>query len=255
MLAMQPNHFVPTVAMAIAAHPDDIEFGCAGTCAKWAQQGARVVYVLVTSGNAGTHDPTHTRDSLAALREQEQLAAAAVCGVSDVEFLRYDDGEVAPSLALRMDLVRLIRKHKPEVVIAMDPRMIFSGDDYINHPDHRAVGLATLEAVFPAAAMPLWHPELGAPHRVREVWVQWAEDPNVWVDISDTLALKVQALMMHKSQVEPKVAEMVQRWAWEAGRGLCPTEAFKVMRLIKRDPSLENGQATAQDPTSAMLRN
>ncbi len=237
--------------MAIVAHPDDIEFGCAGTCAKWARQGAKVVYVLVTSGNTGTHDASHTRESLAALREQEQLAAAAVCGVSHVEFLRYDDGEVVPSLELRKDLVRLIRKHKPEVVIAMDPRMMFSGDDYINHPDHRAVGLATMDAVFPAAEMRLWHPELGEPHKVREVWVQWVDDPNTWVDITDTLELKIQALLAHKSQVGPEVADMVRRWAWEAGRNLRPVEAFKVMRLMKR----ETADQRSSDAASAHAPN
>ncbi|MCS6773462.1 MAG: PIG-L deacetylase family protein [Anaerolineae bacterium] len=228
------NDFVPRSAMVVAAHPDDIEFGCAGTCAKWARRGAHIVYVLVTSGNTGTHDRNHTRQTLAELREAEQRQAAAICGVNTIEFLRYDDGEVVPSLELRKALIALIRKHRPEVVIALDPRPVFIGDEYINHPDHRAVAIATMDAVFPAAAMPLLYPELGEPHRVREVWVQWVEDPNTWVDISETLEVKIQALLAHKSQVGQEVAERIRARAYEAGRGLVPAEAFKVIKLYRR---------------------
>jgi LmbE family N-acetylglucosaminyl deacetylase len=228
--------FVPSSAMAIVAHPDDIEFGCAGTCAKWAKRGARIVYVLVTSGNSGSQDPSLTREALAELREREQRAAAAICGVREIEFLRYNDGEVMPTLELRKDLVRLIRKHKPEVVIALDPTRMYDGDDYINHPDHRAVAIATMDAVAPIAAMPLLYPELGPAHQVREVWIQWVDDPNTWVDISETLELKIQALLQHRSQVGEEVAEQVRQWAYQAGRGLVPAEAFKVIFLKKREP-------------------
>lgn len=246
------NDFVPRSAMVIVAHPDDIEFGCAGTCAKWARRGAQIVYVLVTSGNSGTHDPTHTRQSLAALREAEQREAAAICGVHTLEFLRYDDGEVTPSLELRRALIALIRKHRPEVVIALDPRPVFIGDEYINHPDHRAVAVTTMDAVFPAASMPLLYPELGAPHRVREVWVQWVEDPNTWVDISETLELKIQALLAHKSQVGPDVAERIRARAYEAGCGLVPAEAFKVIKLYRRQLAQEEAaQAAASAQTNA----
>ncbi|MCX7939579.1 MAG: PIG-L family deacetylase [Thermoflexales bacterium] len=232
--------------MVIAAHPDDIEFGCAGTCAKWARAGTRIVYVLVTSGDIGSRTPDYTRETLAALREEEQRTAAAICGVHEVVFLRYPDGEVTPSLALRKDLIRLIRAYRPEVVIAMDPRRVLVGDDYINHPDHRAVGIATLDAIAPSAAMPLLYPELGEPHQVREVWLQWAEDANCWVDISDTLEIKLQALLAHKSQVDAATAERVRLWAYEAGRRLCPAEAFRVIRLaqVPHDGDLRNEAAT-----------
>lgn len=236
---------IPRSVMVIAAHPDDIEFGCAGTCAKWARAGAQVVYVLVTSGDIGTHDRAHTRESLAALREEEQRAAAAICGVQTVIFLRYPDGEITPSLALRKDLIRLIRTHRPEVVIALDPRRFIASDDYINHPDHRAVGTATLDAIAPAAAMPLLYPELGEPHRVREVWIQWAEDANVWIDISETLELKLEALRAHRSQIDENTIERVRRRAYEAGRGLCPAEAFRVIRLV-REPAPNEDSPSAR---------
>ena len=229
------KEFIPASALVIVAHPDDIEFGCAGTVAKWARRGCRVAYVVVTSGNIGTHDPAHTPDSLAELREQEQRAAAAVCGVSDVEFLRYHDGEVMPTLELRKDLVRMIRKHKPEVVFSMDPTLIWSGNGYINHPDHRAVATATLDAVSPVAAMPLMYPELGEAHRVREVWVQWPVEADTWVDISETIETKIEALRQHKSQVSEQTAQGLRDWALEAGKGLVPAETYKVMILVKRE--------------------
>jgi LmbE family N-acetylglucosaminyl deacetylase len=234
------TEFVPSSAMAIVAHPDDIEFGCAGTVAKWTRQGARVVYVVVTSGNIGTHDPAFTRDTLAEQREKEQRAAAGICGVHEVEFLRYNDGEVMPTLELRKDLVRLIRKHKPEVVFAMDPTMMWAGADYINHPDHRAVAVATLDAIAPVASMPLMYPELGEPHRVREVWIQWTEHPDTWVDISETIDLKTEALRQHKSQVSEETIQGLRRWALDIGKGLVPAESYKVMMLVRRDEKVED---------------
>ncbi len=221
--------------MVVAAHPDDIEFGCAGTVAKWVRCGCHVVYVLVTSGNIGTHDVNHTRDTLAEVREREQLAAAAVCGVHDVEFLRYNDGEVMPTLELCKDIVRMIRKHKPEVVFTMDPTMLWSGNEYINHPDHRAVGLATLDAIAPVASMPLMYPELGEAHRVREVWIQWPQQPDTWIDISETIEVKMEALRQHKSQVSEETVQGIRQWALEAGKGLAPAEAYKVMILVARE--------------------
>jgi LmbE family N-acetylglucosaminyl deacetylase len=231
--------------MAIVAHPDDIEFGCAGTAAKWARRGTRVVYVVVTSGNIGSHDPKYTLDSLAAEREQEQRNAAAVCGVHEVEFLRYNDGEVMPTLELRKDLVRMIRKYKPEVVFAMDPTTMWGGSNYINHPDHRAVAIATMDAIAPVASMPLMYPELGEPHRVREVWIQWTQFPDVWIDISETVDLKAQALGQHKSQVSEETVKGVRQWAMDTGKGLVPAEAYKVMILVPRDEKAK--EIAAQD--------
>lgn len=227
--------YIPSSALVIVAHPDDIEFGCAGTIAKWTRRGCRAVYVLTTSGNGGTHDPQYTRETIGALREQEQSAAAALCGVSEVEYLRYHDGEVMPTLDLRKDYIRLIRKHKPEVVVAMDPTSMYFGTGYINHPDHRAVGVATLDAVAPVASMPLMYPELGEAHRVNEVWLMMNPSPDTWVDISETLAVKREALRRHKSQVDEEAVRMVDRWAMESGKGLVPAEDFKVMQLVRRE--------------------
>jgi len=234
-MAEETKEFIPESAMVIVAHPDDIEFGAAGTMAKWAKRGARVVYVLVTSGNGGTHDPQYDRDSIAVLREEEQRAAAAICGVKEVEFLHYHDGEVMPTLELRKDLVRMIRKHKPQVLVSMDPTRWFSGSGYINHPDHRAVATATMDAVFPIAEMPLMYPELGTAHKVSEVWIQWVDNPDTWVDISETLELKMEALRQHKSQVGEDVIKMLPKWAYEEGKGLRPAETFKVMYLKPRE--------------------
>jgi LmbE family N-acetylglucosaminyl deacetylase len=238
------TEFIPKSAMVIVAHPDDIEFGCAGTCAKWAKHGSRVVYVLVTSGNGGTHDPQYNRVTIAELREKEQQAAADVCGIAAVEFLRYNDGEVMPTLELRKDLVAMIRKHKPEVVIAMDPMRMYSGNGYINHPDHRAVAIATMDAIAPVASMPLMYPDLGEAHKVREVWIQWTDDADTWVDISETVGLKEEALRQHKSQVGEDAVKMVRHWALESGKGLAPAESYKVIYLEKRDePAKEQAEA------------
>jgi LmbE family N-acetylglucosaminyl deacetylase len=237
------TEFIPKSAMAIVAHPDDIEFGAAGTLAKWAKRGCRVVYVHVTSGNGGTHDPQYTRETIAQLREDEVRAAAAICGVHELEFLHYNDGEVVASLELRKDLVRVLRKHKPEVVIAMDPTTMFYGNEYINHPDHRAVATATMDAVFPVVSMPLMYPELGPAHQVYEVWIQFTQNADTWVDIAETVELKAQALAQHKSQVGEDEVKMVRAWAMETGKGLVPAENFKVMYLVKRDDPKRKGES------------
>jgi LmbE family N-acetylglucosaminyl deacetylase len=239
---MAPNpEFIPKSFMVIVAHPDDIEFGCAGTVAKWTRAGAKGVYVLTTSGNGGSHDPAHTRETIAQLREQEETESARICGVTDIEFLRYNDGEVMPTLQLRRDYVRVIRKHKPEVVIAMDPTLMFVGNGYINHPDHRAVALATMDAIAPVASMPLMYPELGPAHKVREVWVEvWNNAPaDVYVNIAETLDVKKEALACHKSQIGEDVVKMVEGWAWEAGHGLAPAEKYKITFLEQREKKEE----------------
>ncbi|MFC2023843.1 PIG-L deacetylase family protein, partial [Chloroflexota bacterium] len=132
------EHPVPESAMVIVAHPDDAEFTVAGTVAAWVEAGCQVTYVVCTDGNAGSHEPGMTREKLAEIRRAEQRAACGALGVGEVVFLGYDDGQLVPSLELRRDLVRVIRKYKPEVVITGDPTRLFSGNGYINHPDHRA---------------------------------------------------------------------------------------------------------------------
>jgi LmbE family N-acetylglucosaminyl deacetylase len=229
--------------MVIAAHPDDIEFVVAGTAAKWRQAGTDVRYVLGTSGDAGSHEPGMTRVELARIREWEQRAAARVVGVEEVVFLGHHDGTVAPTLDLRRDIVREIRRFRPDALICFDPTGLFMGDGYINHPDHRAVGQAALDAVAPAASMPLVFPELRLeglePHAVKEVFVTSADVPNAWVDITDTLELKIEALRQHSSQFpggwDP--SDMLRAWAAESGEraGFAYAEGYRRIVLHADD--------------------
>lgn len=208
--------------MFIVAHPDDLEFGMAGTAAKWVKGGSRVIYVVITDGNVGSHDDGMTREKLAEVRRAEQTAAADVVGAECV-FLGYDDGFLQPTLELRKKLVRLMRQYRPDTVVTMDPTNLFPSDDYINHPDHRAAGQATLDAVFPAVEMDLLYPDLAAEgltgYKVNYVCITMSPKANYFVDISDTIDLKVEALKKHESQFEvAEAAKMIRAWAAEAGK-------------------------------------
>jgi LmbE family N-acetylglucosaminyl deacetylase len=227
---------IPQSAMVIVAHPDDAEFTMAGTIAAWAEAGCRVTYVVCTDGNAGSHEPGMTRERLAEIRRSEQRAACAVLGVGDVVFLGYDDGELQPTLDLRRDLVHMIRQHKPEVVLTSDPTRFFSGDRYINHPDHRAAGQAALDAVAPASAMPLLWPDTGQPHRVHRVYVYGNGEPNVWIDINTTIDRKIEALKKHASQMgDWDPTERIKGWSAEVGKekGMAHAESFRVIVLVR----------------------
>jgi LmbE family N-acetylglucosaminyl deacetylase len=235
----------PERALVIAAHPDDIEFVCAGTVAKWVQAGSEVRYVLATSGDAGTHQRGITREELARLREAEQRAAARVVGVKEVVFLGYHDGEVVPSLALRRDLVREIRRFRPDIAICYDPTRLFVRGSYINHPDHRAVGQAAIDAMSPTAAMPLSFAEQIEeeglePYRVRHILVASSNHPDTWVDISETLDMKVEALRKHVSQLDGRrdYEGMIRQWAVTTGAevGIPYAEAYM---QIRRPPDNE----------------
>ena len=240
----------PQRALIIAAHPDDIEFVVAGTAAKWARAGTDVRYVVATSGDAGSHQPGMTREELARIREAEQRAAAQVAGVDDVVFLGYPDGEVETTLALRRDIVREIRRFRPDIVICSDPTRLFVGDRYINHPDHRAVGQAAVDAVAPAAAMPLVFSELREeglePHQVREMLVSSTLEPDTWIDITDTVDLKIEALKQHASQFpngwDP--SEMVRGWAAESGKtaGVDFAETFRRFILVREEEEEDDDQ-------------
>jgi LmbE family N-acetylglucosaminyl deacetylase len=225
---------MPESAMVIVAHPDDAEFTVAGTVATWTRAGCRVTYVVCTDGNAGSHEPGMTRERLAEIRRREQRAACAELGVTEVEFLGFDDGILQPTLDLRRELVRTVRRYRPEIVITGDPSRLFSGDSYINHPDHRAAAEAALDAVFPAATMPLLWPEVGEPHRVRQVYVRGTDEPNTWVDIEDTIEAKITALRMHVSQLgDWDPTEWVKKWAAEVGeeKELAYAESYRVITL------------------------
>jgi LmbE family N-acetylglucosaminyl deacetylase len=236
---MQENG-VPESAMVVVAHPDDAEFTVAGTAAAWAKAGCRVIYVLCTDGNAGSIDPDMDPQELARIRRAEQRAACSTLGVSEVVFLGYDDGQLEPTLELRRELVRAIRQYKPEVVISWDPTRVLDGD-YINHPDHRAAAQAALDAAVPASAMPLLWPEVGPMHRVRQVYVYDHDQPNTWVDITETIGQKIAALRQHVSQMgDWDPTEMIEQWSAEAGKekGLAHAESYRVFTL-EQSPAVE----------------
>jgi LmbE family N-acetylglucosaminyl deacetylase len=219
--------------MLVVAHPDDAEFRAAGTVAKWTRNGARVTYVVVTKGDKGSEDPAMTPSSLTTIREAEQRAAGAILGVKQFEFMGYPDGYLEHTLDLRRDITRLIRTHRPEAVICFDPTNRFFSDSYVNHPDHRASGDATVDAVFPSARDRLTFPDLLAdglePHKVAQLWLGAAAQPNTWVDIGETLELKREALRAHPSQLGADVDEFatqMARWGAE-GQDFEFGEAFR----------------------------
>ncbi len=192
--------------MAIFAHPDDPEFFCGGLLAKWGAEGKQLFYVLATSGDKGTDDPTISSAELVAIREEEQRAAAACAGESTVIFLRHPDGEIEHTLSLRRDLVRVIRQYQPDVVITNDPQSYYFKSGGVNHPDHIAIGAAVLAAVYPSARDPHYFPELLQeglqPHKVRHVFLSGTRDPNFKVNISAVLDQKIGAILSHRSQIK-----------------------------------------------------
>lgn len=229
--------WIPERAMFITAHPDDVDYSTAGTAAKWASAGCEVIYVVVTDGSAGSHQEDMTREKVAEIRRREQEAAAAVVGARCI-FLGQPDGLLQPTLELRKKLVRLIRQHRPQAIVSGDPRQYFSGDTYINHPDHRAAAQATVEAVFPAAEMDLLYPDLLEEglrgHKVNYVYVYTHEDPNCHVDVSDVIDLKIDALRQHRSQLGDRDPDRyIRRRQAEIGReaGCEYAEPFRRMTL------------------------
>lgn len=199
----------PQRILVILAHPDDPEFFCGATLARWTDAGHHVVYWLLTCGDKGASDPDTIPGELCVDRRVEQRAAAAVLGVHEINFLEYPDGYLVPDLGVRREITRIIRKEKPDVLVTCDPKTLYVGDNRINHPDHRAAGQATLDAVFPAAGNPLYFPELLdeglQPHTPREVWIAGTQQPNVHMDVTDLWERKIRALFEHKSQIgEPQ---------------------------------------------------
>ncbi len=239
----------PQRVLIVMAHPDDAEFICAGTVARWVSEGSEVIYVLVTSGDKGSNDPTMTGDRLVAVREAEQLEAARILGVAHVEFLRYRDAEVVADLGLRRDLVRVMRRFKPDAVVCQDPTARYFGQQYIQHPDHIAVGEATLAAVFPSVRDRLTFPELLEeglePHIVRHVYLAGAREPDVFVDITQFFDRKLAALRAHRSQLgdwdpEPALrlwaqdtAAEARRRGWPGAEQMLLAEAFKFFDIAE----------------------
>lgn len=215
-----PATTTPERVLMIQAHPDDAEFGVGGTVAKWAASGAEVIYCSITSGDKGTNDPDITGEELMALREQEQLEAAKILGLKDVIFLRYPDATLVPDLELRRDLTRVIRQVRPTALMCFDPTTRMHGDGYINHPDHIAAGEASLAAVFPSCRDRRTFPELLEeglePVEVPSVYIFSSGAADCWIDISDHIDTKIEALSKHVSQVGKDAdLEFVREWARE----------------------------------------
>ncbi len=218
--------------MVVVAHPDDAEFGCGGSVAKWVRQGKEVTYVILTNGNKGSSDHAMTSERLAKIREEEQLNAARTLGVERVRFLGYPDGELEDTRELRLAVTAEIRRWRPERLVTQNPFRTLNL--YASHRDHRIAAGVALDCVYPLARDHLSFPELLAqglePHKVREVYLMWWENPEVVVDISDTMDLKLKALACHASQMDAfaAVEARVRERAAEAGkaRGFAYAETF-----------------------------
>jgi LmbE family N-acetylglucosaminyl deacetylase len=238
-----PDDKLPTPdrVLVVAAHPDDIEFGAAATVARWIAEGAEVRYLLVTRGDKGSDDPATDVEALAALREREQRAAADELGVAGVDFLSEPDGQVEPTLRLRERITRAIRELKPEVVMTHDPTVLFVNNEWVNHPDHRAVGQVTVDAVFPTARDPLnFREQIDAglePWKVAELFLWSTNEANQLVDVADTLERKIDALRHHASQFRSfdEVARWVRRRSEELGEraGYRAAEGFRRVTLAR----------------------
>jgi LmbE family N-acetylglucosaminyl deacetylase len=235
-------------ALVLFAHPDDAEFMCGGTIAKWTREGCEVHYVVITDGSAGNNEPGVTRDEMRPIREREQRAAAEVLGVKSLTFLGEVDGMLEVSLDTRRKVTREVRRLRPEVIVAPDPSRLWSGDGYINHWDHKQAGILALTAIMPDAPSRPMFPELLdeglEPYEVQNLWLA-SNEHDVYVDITDTMETKLASLAAHVSQhaeaSAPWVRERAQQLAEESGKGYAYAEAFKVFRLTDEDEEEAQG--------------
>ncbi len=227
---------VPARALAVYAHPDDPDVSCGGTLAAWAKAGSEVHSLLCTDGGKGTADPDADPAVLIRRRSAEAAEAAAVIGLAGQECLGYPDGDLADEPGFRAALVAVVRRIRPDTVLCPDPTAVFFGQEYFNHRDHRIAGLVALDAIAPAAALPLYFPDAGPPHQVGTVLLSGALEPDVWVDISTTVDRKGEAVGCHRSQFPDGVewaATAVRLAAEDAGRraGVPLAEGFRRLRL------------------------
>ena len=219
--------------MVVTPHPDDAEFGVAGTVARWTAEGKNVIYVVCTNGDKGTSDTNMKPDELARIREREQLAAAKLLGVSEVIFLRYADQTLEDTPEFRKKLVRLIRMYKPETVVTAAP---YRG--YLWHRDHRITSRVTLDAIFPYARDFLAYPDLleqgFQPHKVKEVLLWGAEESNYRSDITDTFDIKIAALLCHKSQISDNPSTGLKERMRERHQMLAQEEDYELAEAFHR---------------------
>lgn len=270
--APAPHTWRPARFMVITAHPDDAEFGPAATAALWIDQGSTGWLVCCTSGDQGGEDAEQDPLELAAVREREQRAAADIVGYAGVTFLHQPDGALANDLALREMLVREIRTFRPDAVLATDPEVLFYGDGGVNHTDHRAAGMAAVDAVYPAARNPMAFPWLAreglAKQVVRRLYLFWTNQPNARIDVTSTIDRKIAALQAHESQLRDpgRIEAWIRGWAADEGRAI-GVEAAEALRVVVIDedesegpsrPEVESAEggadaATAQDPAVASV--
>ncbi|CAN5129006.1 PIG-L family deacetylase [soil metagenome] len=233
----------PRRALAVYAHPDDPEVSCGGLLARWAAAGSEVHAVVATRGDKGSADPLTDPTELASRRAREVDAAADVLGLAGVELLGHPDGELAGKTELVEELVGLVRRFRPDVVVGVDPTAVFFGDGYVNHVDHRVVGWATLDAVAPAASSPLYFPGQGPAHQVATLLLSGTLEPDTWADVEGTLDTKVAAMFCHRSQMGDDAGEwlgdFVRQRAAEEGRraGVRFAEGFRRIRLVPEEAS------------------
>lgn len=255
---MEAHTWRPERFMVIAAHPDDADFGPAATAAGWIDQGSVGWLVCCTSGDAGGEDPFADPLELAATREREQRAAAAVVGYAGVTFLHMPDGALANDLILREHLVREIRTFRPDAVLATDPENLFPRDAGVNHTDHRAAGFAAVDAVYPAARNPMAFPSLArsglAAHRVRRLYLFWTHRPSAYVDITATVGRKLDALRCHESQLKDfsRVEGWINEWSGRQGAeiGVQNAESFYLV-VIDEDDDAAPGQVVEAEAAEA----
>ena len=223
----------PKRALVIAAHPDDADFGAAGTAHLWSKDGWEFYYLVCSNGSKGSDDESISPPELSKMRREEQRVAAKLLGVKDVFFLDYEDGEMTPSRDLLGDVVRCIRELQPYAVFTHDPESIIVRDAFVNHSDHRVTGQVAVDAVYPAARDRLNFPEQIAaglkPHKVREIYIWGSERANFEVDITDVIERKTEALRAHKSQFEDDfIKTILERWKTPEGRYV---ESFRRVQM------------------------
>lgn len=229
----------PARILVISAHPDDIEFGCAGSVARWVDEGAEVTYCIVTDGSTGTQDTDIVGEKLADIRREESIRAAKVVGVEDLIFLGYLDGYVEPTLELRRDIARVFRKERPQRLVTMDPHPL-PGGWFTNHPDHRAVAQASLDVTVTAGTTPGHFPELLdeglEPWKgLREIYIYGPGGGEHAEDITSTVDRKIEALRCHESQIDWDVDPMIRAWTAANGKdhGYSYAELFHVLGTME----------------------
>ena len=240
-MAKKQSNEHPGKAMVVVAHPDDAEWGCSGTVAKWCRLGCEIVYVLCTDGSKGTEDRNISGLELARIRQREQKKAGEILGLKDIVFLDYPDGYLEPTLELRKDITREIRRHRPEILITTNAKRDLNNSNHLGHPDHYAAGEATASAVFPSARDYLTFPDLLKeglePHKVKELWIMtYGENTNNFSPIDRIDVEKSsQALLAHASQISDpeRSSKWMRKKRQELGEiaGTEFAESFKVFKL------------------------